>query len=258
MSSNWPKVLVIWLAAASQISVTPANFVAMSVTKGVTNRLSPICVTKCFKMSFRRRFYLTPIFWFRSQFFRIFRSIPNFPFTFYNLKRKFLLIFFCLRSIKVKWGHQHQISFLSLWFSRQPVGDKNDQSRHQHISPPKSVTNIDVSNHFISYLKIKSVKHEKDFLKFFRIRRSIQILVALCNRLKIRWFCLSRGKHHYRDACHNVTHGPHDMVSCYTMYNNSVVCWIHRKCLLERLVINILIDYYKQIPFDFIFLGIVS
>ena len=247
MSSNWPKVLVIWLAAALQISVSPANFVAMSVTKGVTNRVSPIRVTKCFKMSFRRRFYLTPIFWFRSQFFRIFRSIPNFPFTFYNLKRKFLLIFFGRSRSTEVIGIKSL--FLSLWFSRQPVGDKNDQSRHQHrcFQPL----------HFISENKI-STKNEKDFWKFFKIRRSIKILVALCNRLKIRWFCLSRGKHHYRDACHNVTHGPHDMVSCYTMYNNSVVCWIHRKCLLERLVINILIDYYKQIPFDFIFLGIVS
>ena len=164
MSSNWSKVLVIWLAAALQISVPPANFVAMSVT----NRVSPICVTKCFKMSFRRRFYLTPIFWFRSQFFRIFRSIPNFPFTFYNLKRKFSLIF--LGSIEVKWGHRHQISFLSLWFSRQPVGDKNDQSCHQHISPPKFITNIDISNHCkrcISYLKIKLVQRKKRIFENF-------------------------------------------------------------------------------------------
>ena len=122
----------------------------------VTNRVSPICVTKCFKMSFRRRFYLTPIFWFRSQFFRIFRSIPNFPFTFYNLKRKFLLIFLSRSRSNEVIGIKSL--FLSLWFN------------HQHVEKTtKAVINIDVSNHCkrcISYLKIKLIQRPPIILWF--------------------------------------------------------------------------------------------
>ena len=167
MSSNWPKVLVIWLAAASQISVPPANFVAMSVTKSVTNRVSPICVTKCFKMSFRRRFYLTPIFWFRSQFFRIFRSIPNFPFTFYNLKRKFLLIFLSRSRSNEVIGIKSLFYLfdlvVSLLVAKKPKLSSTyfaTKIHHQHryFQPLQTM-------HFISKNKI-STKHENDFWKF--------------------------------------------------------------------------------------------
>lgn len=90
------------MAAASQISVSQANFVAMSVTNSVTSRVSPICVTKCFKISFRRRFYLTPIFWFRSQFYSNFSFYPEFSVYVLQSEKKFLLFFcFSLKEYKV-------------------------------------------------------------------------------------------------------------------------------------------------------------
>ena len=167
MSSNWSKVLVIWLAAASQISVPPANFVAMSVTKSVTNRVSPICVTKCFKMSFRRRFYLTPIFWFRSQFFEFFVLSRIFRLRFTIWKEIFVNFF------SVDRGQMRSLAsnlfFISLikasvcwWQKRSKLSSTYFATKihhqHRYFQPLQTM-------HFISENKI-SAKKEKDFWKF--------------------------------------------------------------------------------------------
>ena len=67
------------------------------------NCVTNSCVTNCFKMCFCRRFFLSHAhILIPKSVSRIFRSIPNFPFTFYNLKKKFRYLkfstCFCIRS----------------------------------------------------------------------------------------------------------------------------------------------------------------
>ena len=165
MSSNWSKVLVVWLAAASQISVPPANFVAMSVT----NRVSPIVCHQLVSQNVSKWVFVAD-----------FISRPYFDsevsfFEFFVLSRIFRLRFTIWKEIFVNFfsvdrGQMRSLAsnlfFISLikssvcwWQKRSKLSSTYFATKihhqHRYFQPLQTM-------HFISENKI-SAKKEKDF-----------------------------------------------------------------------------------------------
>ena len=165
MSSNWPKVLVIWLAAASQISVPPANFVAMSVT----NRVSPIVCHQFVSQNVSKWVFVADFIsrpYFDSEVsFSNFSFYPEFSVYVLQSEKKIFVNFFSVDRGQMR-SLASNLFFISLikssgcwWQKRSKLSSTYFATKihhqHRYFQPLQTM-------HFISENKI-SAKKEKDF-----------------------------------------------------------------------------------------------